>query len=51
MTDSSQGDGGGIGAREETLSVPSSSFFEDIKFYTSGNVSEKVFPLYKLDIN
>ena len=42
MADSSKEGSGTTGAEEEMLTVPSPSFFDDIKFYISGNVSEKV---------
>ena len=42
MAESSKEGTDGASATDETITVPSPSFFDDIKFYVSGNVSEKV---------
>ena len=42
MTDSTKEESTAVASSATVLSVPSPTFFDDIKFYTSGNVSEKV---------
>ena len=42
MTDSSKEESSVVASSATAHSVPSPTFFDDIKFYTSGNVSEKV---------
>ena len=42
MTDSSKEESAALASDAKMQTVPSESFFDDIKFYASGNVSEKV---------
>ena len=42
MMDSSKEGSGGSEPGQDTLKVPSPTFFGDIKFYISGNVSDQV---------